>query len=33
MDNYNFADNPRRCRLDRITHQWLTDRLSAKVFR
>jgi hypothetical protein len=33
MDNYNFADDPRRCRLDRITHQWLTDRLAAKVFR
>jgi hypothetical protein len=33
MDNFWLADDPRRCRLDKLTHAWLTDRLHAKVFR
>jgi hypothetical protein len=33
MDNFWYADNPRHCRLDKITYAWLTDRLAAKVFR
>jgi hypothetical protein len=33
MDNFWFADDPRRCRLDKLTYKWLTDRLAAKVYR
>lgn len=33
MDNFWLADDPRRCRLDKLTYAWLTDRLGAKVFR
>jgi hypothetical protein len=33
MDNFNFAADPRRCRLDEITRRWLVDRLAAKVGR
>jgi hypothetical protein len=33
MDNFWLSGDPRRCRLDRLTYSWLTDRLNAKVFR
>jgi hypothetical protein len=34
MDSYgSAASEPRRCRLDRLTYRWFTDRLAAKVFR
>jgi hypothetical protein len=33
MDNFWLADNPRRCRLDKITYAWLSDRLTAKASR
>jgi hypothetical protein len=34
MDNYWLAfDDPLRCRLDRLTHDWFSDRLRAKIFR
>jgi hypothetical protein len=34
MDNYWLAfDDPLRCRLDRLTYHWFSDRLRAKIFR
>jgi hypothetical protein len=33
MDDYTTVSDPRRCRLDRVTYAWLTDRLRAKIFR
>ncbi len=33
MDNFWFADDPRLCRLDRLTRAWLADRLAAKASR
>jgi hypothetical protein len=34
MDNYWLAfDDPLRCRLDRLTYAWFSDRLRAKIFR
>jgi hypothetical protein len=34
MDNYwNAFDDPLRCRLDRLTYNWFSDRLRAKIFR
>jgi hypothetical protein len=34
MDNYWQAfDDPLRCRLDRLTYAWYSDRLRAKIFR
>jgi hypothetical protein len=33
MDNYWLAANPQNCRLDRLTYEWFSDRLRAKIFR
>jgi hypothetical protein len=33
MDDYRQTADPQRCRLDRLTYAWLSDRLQAKIFR
>lgn len=33
MDNYTWADQPKGCQLDGMTHAWLSDRIRAKVNR